>query len=459
MGYPPRVMTTRLPLFLAALLLAGPAAAAPEAATSTSAPTSPPTSTSTPTVAEPPLSSGERGASTPTPTLTDSQIAAAAAVVRMAQLDHVTPAFLEEHLPAPLLRVGPRGLRLWQWLALPVALLLALIIGRLLSWGTRRALGHLASRTQTSWDDLLLERLSQPITTFWALVVASGLRPALGLDAAFDEVLGRGLKAGFFLAVFWGAFRAIDVASGVLAEAPAARTNPGLLGLVPLLRKIAKVAALALGLVAVLTELGFQVTSLLAGLGIGGLAVALAAQKTVENLIGSLAIGVDQPFRVGDFVQVDGTLGTVEQVGMRSTRIRTLDRTVVTLPNGKLADMRIESFAARDRFRLFLTMGLVYSTTSAQMRQVMAGLREVLLAHPTLGPEGPVVRFANLGASSLDVEVMAWLTAQDFNDFCDQRGELYLRFMEVVERAGSSFAFPTRTIHVAPPPAAAPAPR
>jgi MscS family membrane protein len=337
-----------------------------------------------------------------------------------------------------------------------VALLLALIIGRLLSWGTRRALGHLASRTQTSWDDLLLARLSQPITMFWALVVASALRPALGLDAAFDEVLGRGLKAGFFLSVFWGAFRAIDVAFGVLAEAPAARTNPGLLGLVPLLRKIAKVAALALGLVAVLTELGFQVTSLLAGLGIGGLAVALAAQKTVENLIGSLAIGVDQPFRVGDFVQVDGTQGTVEQVGMRSTRLRTLDRTVVTLPNGKLADMRIESFAARDRFRLFLTMGLVYSTSSAQMRQVMAGLREVLLAHPTLGPEAPVVRFANLGASSLDVEVMAWLTAQDFNDFCDQRGELYLRFMEVVERAGSSFAFPTRTIHVAPPQAAAP---
>jgi MscS family membrane protein len=362
--------------------------------------------------------------------------------------------WLEAHLPPPLLEVGPRGLHWWQWLALPLAALLALGLGWVAGWLTRRALGQLTARTETGWDDLLIARLAAPITLFWALVAASALRPWLALDGGFDETLGRGLRAGFFLVVFWGAFRAIDVASGVVAAAPAAQANPGLLGLVPLLRKIAKVSALALGLVAVLTELGFQVTSLLAGLGIGGLALALAAQKTVENLIGSLAIGMDQPFRVGDFVLVEGTLGTVEAVGMRSTRIRTLDRTLVTLPNGKLADMRIESFAARDRYRLFVTLALVYSTTAAQMRQLMAGIREVLRAHPTLGPEAPVVRFSNLAASSLEVEVMAWLSARDFDDFCEQRGELYLRFMEVVERAGASFAFPTRTVHVAslPPP-------
>ncbi len=356
---------------------------------------------------------------------------------------------LEDHLPPGLLRLGPLGLHWWQWVALPLAALLAASLGWVAGWLTRRGLGHVAARTEAAWDDLLLERLGPPITLLWALVVASALRPMLALTGGFDDALGRGLKAGFFLAIFWGAFRAIDVAFGVLAQAPAARASAGLVGLVPLLRKVAKVSALALGLVAVLTELGFQVTSLLAGLGIGGLALALAAQKTVENLIGSLAIGVDQPFRVGDFIAVDGVLGSVESVGMRSTRIRTLDRTLVTLPNGKLADMRVESFTARDRFRLFVTLGLVQATTSAQMRQVVAGIREVLQAHPTLGPEGPVVRFSNLAASSLEVEVMAWLQARDFDDFCDQRGELYLRFMEVVEAAGSSFAFPTQTVHVA----------
>jgi MscS family membrane protein len=359
--------------------------------------------------------------------------------------------FLERHLPAPLLEVGPRGLHWWQWLALPLALLLALGLGWLLGWATRLALGHLARRTATTWDDVLLERLAPPITLFSALVVATALRPALALDGAFDDLVGRGVKAGFFLAVFWGAFRAIDVAFGLLAEAPAARRDAGLRGLIPLLRKAAKVAALALGLIAVLTELGFQVTSLLAGLGIGGLAVALAAQKTVENLIGSVAIGVDQPFRVGDFVAVDGIQGTVEQVGMRSTRLRTLDRTLVTMPNGKLADLRIESFAARDRFRLAVTLGLSYSTTAAQMRQVTDAIRTLLAGHPANGPDAPVVRFTGFADSSLSVEVMAWLVAADFDAFASLRGEIYLRIMEIVEQAGTSFAFPTRTVQLVPP--------
>ena len=359
--------------------------------------------------------------------------------------------FLERHLPAPLLEVGPRGLHWWQWLALPLALVLAPALGWLIGWVTRKVLGHLAQRTATTWDDLLLERLAPPITFFWALVVAAALRPVLALDGGFDDLVGRAIKAGFFLAVFWGAFRAIDVAFGVLAEAPAARRDAGLRGLIPLLRKAAKVAALALGLIAVLTELGFQVTSLLAGLGIGGLAVALAAQKTVENLIGSVSIGVDQPFRVGDFVAVDGVMGNVEQVGMRSTRIRTLDRTLVTIPNGKLADQRIESYAARDRFRLTVTLGLSYSTTAGQMRRVIDEVRTLLISHPANGPDAPVVRFTGFADSSLTVEVMAWLVASDFNAFTALRGEIYLRMMEIVEQAGTSFAFPTRTVQLVPP--------
>jgi MscS family membrane protein len=358
-------------------------------------------------------------------------------------------AFLDENLPPVLLHPGPLGLRWWQWLALPLAALLALGLGWLAGWVTRRTLGHLAARTEAAWDDLLIARLGSPITLFWALVVASALRPALALEGGFDEAAARALRAGFFLAVFWGAFRAIDVAFGVFAEAAPARANPGLRGLVPLLRKIAKVAALGLGLVAVLTELGFQVTSLLAGLGIGGLAVALAAQKTVENLIGSLAIGVDQPFRVGDFIAVDGTTGTVEAVGMRSTRIRTLDRTLVTLPNGKLADLRVESYAARDRYRVSVVLSLVYATRASQLREVLEGLRALLRAHPALGPEAPVVRFSDLADSALKIEVMAWLVAPSFDAFCDLRGELLLGFMEVVERAGASFAHPTQTVHVA----------
>jgi MscS family membrane protein len=157
---------------------------------------------------------------------------------------------------------------------------------------------------------------------------------------------------------------------------------------------------------------------------------------------------VDQPFREGDFVRVEDFVGTVEAIGLRSTRIRTLDRTLIALPNGRLADMRIESFSARDRLRLACTVGLVYGTTMAQMREVLAGLEGVLRAHPKIWPEAVVVRFKELGDYALNIEVMAWFLTADWGEFQLIRQELLLGFMEVVERARTSFAFPTRTIHM-----------
>ena len=224
--------------------------------------------------------------------------------------------------------------------------------------------------------------------------------------------------------------------------------NASLAGLLPLGRKMAKIVLLALALVSVLNELGFQVASLLAGLGIGGIALALAAQKTVENLFGSIAIGVDQPFRVGDFVKVEDVLGTVEAIGMRSTRIRTLDRTVVTIPNGKLSDSKAETFAARDRLRLLVNLGLSYATTEAQLRRVLDEVESALRARPRIWPDGVSVRFTEFKESSLNVEVMAWFQYTDWGDFTRERQELFLRFMRIVEEAGTSLAFPTRSVQL-----------
>ena len=185
--------------------------------------------------------------------------------------------------------------------------------------------------------------------------------------------------------------------------------------------------------------IGLPVASLLAGLGIGGIALAFGAQKTVENLFGAVAIGVDRPFREGDFVKVeDNVMGTVEDVGLRSTRIRTLDRTIVTLPNGRLSDMRIETYTLRDRIRLATVLNLVYETTAAQMREVLAGFEDVLRKHPSIWPDEIIVRFMQFGASSLDIEVMCWFTTTDFNKFRVIRQDVLLAFMEVVEKAGSA---------------------
>jgi MscS family membrane protein len=321
-------------------------------------------------------------------------------------------------------------------------------VGALLGWATRRVLGHLATRTATRWDDALLDRIAGPLRMLWAIAVFTALRPWLDLDEDASAVLDRVLRAATYLAVFWVGFRSLDVGFDAAAAAPWSKVNASLSGLLPLGRKLAKIVLLAIGLVSVLNELGFQVASLLAGLGIGGIALALAAQKTVENLFGSVAIGVDQPFRVGDFVRVEDVLGTVESIGMRSTRIRTLDRTIVTFPNGKLADLKSETFAARDRLRLTVNLGLAYGTKAAQLRAVLAGIEAALRAHPRIWPEGTSVRFTEFRESSLNLEVMAWLQMTDWAAFTAERQELFLRFLAVVEEAGASLAFPTRTVHL-----------
>lgn len=356
--------------------------------------------------------------------------------------------WLQEHLPAPLLRPGPRHILYWQWVALPIvflcAWLLALPLGRL----TRHLLARIAKRTSARWDDELLARLGGPLAMAWTLVLAYLFLPWVGLHQAASDVLYRILRGGLFVVFFWALARAVDVARMLFASARWAKEHPSARSLIPLGTRVGKVLVLIVGVVAMLSELGYPVASLVAGLGIGGLALALAAQKTVENLFGAFSIGADQPIREGDFVRVEDTVGTVEAIGLRSTRIRTLDRTLVSYPNGKLADMRLETYSARDRMRLACTLGVVYGTTVSQMREVLAGLERVLREHPKIWPDAVIVRFASFGDSSLNIDVMAWFQTQDWNEFQVMRQEVFLQFMEVVEKAGSSFAFPTHTVHM-----------
>lgn len=349
-----------------------------------------------------------------------------------------------------------RNLPWWQWVALPLLALVAWALGHLLSRATRGLVRRLTAKTAGRWDDLLVAPLGGPLTLGWFIAICYAVVPWLGLSQRNRVVVGRGLHGLLFFAFFWFLFRMVDVASEGLKGSRWSKEHSASRALVPLGARVTKVALLAAAVVALLSELGYPVASLLAGLGIGGLAVALAARSTLENLFGAFSIGADQPFREGDFVKIEDFVGTVEAIGLRSTRIRTLDRTLISLPNGKLADMRVESFTARDRIRLACTVGLVYSTTVAQMREVLAGLESRLRRHPKIWPEAVVVRFKEFAASSLDIEIMAWFQTSDWSEFQVIRQDILLEFMEVVEKAGTSFAFPTRTVHLAHEPPAPP---
>ena len=217
-----------------------------------------------------------------------------------------------------------------------------------------------------------------------------------------------------------------------------------------LARRVADVLVIAAGGLVTLHYFGVDPTAALAGLGIGGIAVALAAQKTLENVIGGLSIIFDKAVRVGDFLKLGETIGTVDYIGLRSTRIRTLDRTILSVPNGQIANVNIETLSARDKFWFHHFVGLRYETTAGQMRAVVDGIRTHLAAHPTVDRSEPIrVRFFRFGPFSLDVEVFAYIFASDWEAFLETQQELLLDVMDIVERAGAVIALPSQTLHLA----------
>ena len=272
--------------------------------------------------------------------------------------------------------------------------------------------------------------------------------------SATAETTARHVLQGSFIAtIFWILLRSIDVADHLVTSSAWASQRLSSRSFVALGGKVLKISIVIIGLVTILSQAGYPVGSLIAGLGIGGLAFALAAQKTVENVFGAFSIAVDEPFRQGDFVKIDSIMGTIESIGLRSTRIRTLDRTIVAIPNGKLAEMRTETFAVRDRLRLSCTISLVYETTAEQMRRVLAEVESALRAHPKIVADSVSVCFKEMAASSLDIDVGAYFATTDWNEFQFIRQGVLLQFMQIVESAGTAFAFPTRTVQLlgAPP--------
>jgi len=337
------------------------------------------------------------------------------------------------------------------WTIAIAAVVCTYVVGRILARLARPVLSRIAGRTANEWDDRLVAALASPLSFVLALQVLRVGSRWLDFDPGVIAPLHGVIGVVTTLAVLWTTFRVIDLAHGVLGQRSWAIDRPSSRSVLAIGSRFTKVAMIAIAGVVVLSQLGVSVASLVAGLGIGGLAVALAAQKTLENLFGTLSIGIDQPMREGDVVKLYDFVGTVEQIGLRSTRIRTFDRTIITIPNGELANQRIESYAARDRLRLATTIGLVYETTAPQMRVVLDKLEQILRHHPKIWPEGITVRFKELAASSLDIEIAAWFATSDWAEFQGIRQDVLLDFMAAIEAAGSAIAFPTRTVHVVGP--------
>lgn len=356
--------------------------------------------------------------------------------------------WIREHLPRPLLAEGPFGLLWWQWLGLLTLIVVSALAGWLLARPTQWLFKKAVAGTQTEFDDALAESAGGPFALLWGVAVSRVLLHWIALGPAAMGFVVELQRAIAVIAVFWIFLRAIGVVQDMLPRSEWATRNPSLRTLIPFGGRIARVLIFALGLLTVVATFGYPVATILAGLGIGGIAVALGAQKSLEHFFGSVSIGVDQPFRVGDWVSVSGISGSVEEIGLRSTRIRTLARTLVSIPNGVLAETQSENFGQRDRFALHTTIGVEYGTSVETLRAIRDRIREMLLAHPKIWGERAGVHFVNFGGSSLDIEILCWLSVADMDEFKVVREEIYLRVMEIVEGIGASFAFPTQTLHI-----------
>lgn len=213
-------------------------------------------------------------------------------------------------------------------------------------------------------------------------------------------------------------------------------------------RRVGDLIAAIIGLILLLHTLGINPTATIAGLGVGGIAIALAAQKTLENVIGGASLIMDGAVRVGDVFKIGELTGTIEVIGLRSTRVRTSDRTVVTIPNGQMAMMTLENFSARDQFLFRHLIGLEYRTPPAALDLILVQVRTLLKQEARISPGSVRVRFLRFAEFSLELEVFAYIAARDWNDFLEIQEELLIQIRQASASAGVAFALPSRAIYV-----------
>jgi len=353
----------------------------------------------------------------------------------------------EKILPQFLVKRRLANIPLFQWLAIfvgmPFLYMLTGVLDRIIGLGVRAFRRRLLRNIQAQTPRVLappVRLLLLAITILWLLSTV-GL-PLLARQFWSTIALIIAVVGSMWLLILlngWGE-------RYLVGRRP---TLSGSAAVLRLIRRVMDGLVLFAGLLFTFYHFGINPTAALTGLGVGGIAVALAAQKTLENVIAGISLIADQAVHVGDTLRVGDIVGAVEEVGLRSTRIRTLDRTLVFVPNGQIANMSLENLSARDRFWFHPVVGLRYETTPLQMRSITADLQKLLTGHSSLDSSSVRVRFLRLGAFSLDVEIFAYVFARDWGHFLEIQEELLLNIIGAIEQAGAEIAFPSQTMYLA----------
>lgn len=360
-----------------------------------------------------------------------------------------TPDFLEQLVDAilALFDVKSAG-NTWQHYAIAGTILVVFyLLRRVVTLWLFGWLKKLASRTKTTFDDKLFPALESPVAAFIALLGLFAALKVLKLSVASDRVLQTSMTVAYSLCFFWGMLRVLSAFLDHLQEIAQAK-KAGVAAFMPWIKKSLVTFFIIFAVLLTAQNLNYDVRAFLTGLGIGGLAFALAAQDTIANLFGSIVVAIDQPFKLGDAVKIGNNEGTVEDIGLRSTKLRRPDRSLAILPNkGVAADPIINNSRLNAR-RLEQVIGLTYDATPDQMAAIVEDLRKLILAEDEVDPSSVMVYFRDLNASSLDIWVVYLTKTPDFQAFMRLRQRLNIAFMRAVATRGLSFAFPTQTLEI-----------
>jgi len=360
--------------------------------------------------------------------------------------EELGPPAVETILPEFLVKTQLATIPLFEWLAVlgvPLLYLLTGLLGRFIGWAVRTC-GRYLNRSPGPANP---QPLPPPIRLLLVAFSIYWLISRVGLSLLARQFWAAAIFILVLVACIWLLMLLNRWGEGyVLARHPSMSGSAAVLRLA---RRAINGLLFFAGVLFALHHFGVNPTAALAGLGVGGIAVALAAQKTLENVIAGVSLIADHAVHVGDTLKLGDIVGRVEDVGLRSTRIRTMDRTVVSVPNGQIANMSLETLSARDKFWFHPLVGLRYDTTPAQLRSIVTGVRQLLGVHPKLDSPSVRVNFLRLSASSIDMELFAYVFAIDWVDFLHIQEELLFSVMDIIKQAGAEIAFPSQTMYLA----------
>ena len=342
-------------------------------------------------------------------------------------------------------------IKLIHWLLAALTLFVTVIAQRVFISTFQRLARRVAGHTETKLDDVMFAAAERPagllVLVLGLIATVHVLHPPVEAFPliAFADNAGRIIS---IVIGVWFLWRLIDGLSAYFT-ARAKQTDSAMDSqLVPFVAKTAKIFLVLTAVLVVAQNMGYSISGLIASLGIGGLAIAMAARDTIANIFGSIMILVDRPFTVGDWIKTSEFEGVVEEIGFRSTRIRTFEKTLVNVPNSSLANMVIDNIDARAVRRIKMRIGITYATSTSQMQQAIAGIERILSEHPGVDQEFKLVKFDEFADSSLSIFLYYFSRSKIWGEYLQVRQEVNLQIMELLESLGLEFAFPTRTVHL-----------